>query len=130
MTLVIDASAVANWLMPDESTVDLKALAASHQDLSAPFSLWSEVRNALIVGERRGRLPVGATDRMLARLDQLNLTLDITPSSPNVLAIARKHNLTVYDALYLDLALRKSAALASLDAALLRAAQAEGVSLA
>jgi predicted nucleic acid-binding protein len=45
------------------------------------------------------------------------------------MALARRHRLTVYDAAYLELALREVVPLATLDQALAAAAQAEGVSL-
>jgi predicted nucleic acid-binding protein len=43
------------------------------------------------------------------------------------LALAREHGLTVYDAAYLELALRRRAGLATLDRALARAARSAGV---
>jgi len=49
---------------------------------------------------------------------------------PTVIGLCRRHGLTVYDALYLDLALREDAELATLDAALARAARTEGVQVA
>jgi predicted nucleic acid-binding protein len=58
------------------------------------------------------------------------IALDTRPVEARVLALARGHGLTVHDALYLELALRREAALMTLDAALGRAAEAEGVALA
>jgi predicted nucleic acid-binding protein len=45
------------------------------------------------------------------------------------MTLARRHKLTAYDAAYLELALREGLALATLDAALIQAAKAEGVEL-
>ena len=45
--LVIDASALVGWLMPDENGIDLPALAAEHEDIVAPWLLWAELRNIL-----------------------------------------------------------------------------------
>jgi predicted nucleic acid-binding protein len=45
------------------------------------------------------------------------------------LTLARRHRLTVYDAAYLELALREALPMATLDEALASAARAEGVSL-
>ena len=64
--------------------------------------------------------------RALARLA---VTLDRAPNEADVLSLARRHQLTVYDAAYLELARRDGLALATLDAALQRAARAEGVGL-
>jgi predicted nucleic acid-binding protein len=45
------------------------------------------------------------------------------------MSLARRHRVTVYDAAYLELALREGLPLATLDAALADAARAEGVAL-
>ena len=58
--LVLDASALASWLMPDEVGTDLAALAEAHDSFCAPWLLWAEIRNILIVGERRGRIPAAS----------------------------------------------------------------------
>lgn len=128
--LVLDASALLAWLMPDETGPDLAPLLRSTDQVLAPWLLWVELRNILIVSERRGRLPAGAADQIVAAVDQLNIALDTRPANAVVLDLARRHGLSVYDALYLELALREGAQLASLDAALRRAASGEGVELA
>ena len=130
MTLVIDASAVAAWLLPDAVGYDLAALASRHDIFTAPWLLWAEFRNILIVTERRGRLPLGMADQLIEAVDALGIVLDQTPSNAAVLALSRKHRLTVYDALYLELALRGGHDLATLDAKLADAAREEGLSVA
>jgi predicted nucleic acid-binding protein len=127
--LVVDASAVVGWLMPDEAGLNLVTLASRHETFVAPWLLWAEFRNILIVSERRGRLPEGFADQAIEAVVALGIQLDTGPSDTTVLALARRHGLTVYDALYLDLALRRDAELASLDAALVHAARAEGVTV-
>lgn len=128
--LILDASALVGWVMPDETGLDLDRLLAAHDDLAAPGLLWAELRNILIVSERRGRLPAGMAEQIAGGIDALGITLDHAPDQAVVFDLARRHSLTVYDALYLELALRRGGVLASLDAALLRAAGAEGVALA
>lgn len=128
--LVLDASALASWLMPDETGVELAALCARHDVFAAPNLLWAEIRNILVVAERRGRIDRDAVDMAIAAIDELGIVLDHAPSSPAVIGLCRRHGLTVYDALYLDLALREGAELVTLDAALARAARAEGVQVA
>jgi predicted nucleic acid-binding protein len=95
----------------------------------APALLWAEIRNLLISAERRGRLDPGMVEEGLAVVEALEIALDGTPASDHVLALARRHRLTIYDALYLELALRRGAALATRDEALAAAARAEGVAL-
>lgn len=103
---------------------------ATHADFLAPWLLWAELRNILIVTERRGRLPQGLADQLIEAVEGLGILLDTAPSNAGVLSLARRHGLTVYDALYLDLAQRRGAMLSTLDAKLAQAARAEGVSLA
>jgi len=128
--LVVDASAVAGWLLPDEAGTDLAALLSAHVSICAPSLLWAELRNILIVTERRGRLPAGAAEQFLRIFDGLGVTLDTAPVENEVLRLARQHRLTVCDALYLELAMRSGGVLSTLDRALAAAAGAEGIGLA
>lgn len=128
--LVLDASAIIGWIMPDEAGLDLDPLIAGGEALLAPWLLWVELRNILIVSERRGRLPAGMGDQIADSVDALQITLDGAASSAVVMDLARRHGLTAYDALYLETALRHGASLATLDGKLRAAATAEGVALA
>jgi predicted nucleic acid-binding protein len=89
-----------------------------------------EVLNALMVGERRKRLTGELSQAFLQDLERLPTEVDI-PSAGTVFHLTqdlcRKHGLTAYDAAYLGLAIRHRLALATADAALDRAARAEGV---
>ena len=107
--------------------MDLGELIATHDTILSPWLLWAELRNILIVTERRGRLPLGVADQLLEAVDGLQIILDTVPSNAGVLALSRRHDLTVYDALYLDLALRRGAAIATFDNRLAQAARAECV---
>jgi predicted nucleic acid-binding protein len=128
--LVLDASALAAAILPDEGGPDLAPFLAAEAVFRAPWLLWAEIRNILIVLERRGRLPEGFADEALAAIDGLGIALDAAPAGAEVLRLARRHGLTVYDALYLELALRSGAGLVTRDRVLAAAALAEGVSLA
>ncbi len=94
-----------------------------------PSLWWFEIRNLLVMNERRGRLTESESLRFLRRLDRLGITEDRTPQESEVLRLARTHRLSVYDAAYLELALRNRIRLATLDKALARAAQQENVPL-
>ena len=124
--LVVDASAAAAWLLPDETGL-LALDAAGSVALDAPWLFWAELRNILIANERRGRLPAGAAESFLAAVDGIDIRLHTDPVETEVLGLARRHGLTVHDALYLELALRLGAGLATLDRPLERAARAAGV---
>lgn len=131
MPIVVDASVAAAWFFPDED-----AAAAAHaarrltDDVAlVPALFWFEIRNLLVVGERRGRVGTPETARFLADLDSLPLEVDRQPRSADVLALARAHALSVYDACYLELAQRRAAPLATLDRRLAGAAAVEGVTM-
>lgn len=128
--LVVDSSVLLSALLPDEEGPDLKKLFTEHDEIIAPSLLWVELRNIVLSAERRQRLDRTMADALLDTLDDLGIALDHSPDSDRVLRLARRHDLTAYDALYLELAIRTGATLATLDKALRRAAKAEGLSLA
>lgn len=127
MPLVIDSSAVIALAMADEDASYaegvLRELAA--QPAFAPMLFWHEVRIVLIVNERRGRITATETGDFLRELATLPISLDWRPVEAEVLRLARRHGLSVYDAGYLELTLRHHATLATLDQKLKDAAFAE-----
>ncbi|MBP6013865.1 MAG: type II toxin-antitoxin system VapC family toxin [Alphaproteobacteria bacterium] len=134
MPFVVDASAALAWCFADEATAATGNLLASLQkDYAAAPALWlSEVANALHTASRRGRLSIQDVDDHLLDLSALPLILDTPPDAVAMgitVALARAHQLTIYDASYLELALRHSLPLASLDTDLRKGARAEGVKL-
>ena len=131
MPLVIDASVVAAWHFPDERSAQGDSIMARLESDSArmPALWWFEVRNVLLIGERRGRTSQKHTEAFLDFLRELPIELAPLPEEVPVLSLARRHQLSFYDAAYLELAQRERIALATLDRALTRAAAAEGVQL-
>lgn len=130
MTPVLDASALAGWLVPDEAGIDLLSLAGGHGVFAAPMPLRAEIRNILIVAGRRGRISREPVDEAIETIGDLGIVRDASPPRAAVRGLCRRHGLTAHDALHLDLALREAAALATLDAARTRAAREEGVGVA
>jgi predicted nucleic acid-binding protein len=128
---VLDASVIACWAFEDENHVDAdQALALLRTDEAVvPSLLWFEVRNILVMNERRKRLTEIDTIEFLSGLSSLRILVDHMPDEVEVLRLARTHRLTVYDSAYLELAKRKACPLATLDADLAKAAGAEGVRL-
>jgi predicted nucleic acid-binding protein len=131
MPFVLDASVAACWAFDDEDhPVAGLALARVRTDAAVvPGIWWFEVRNTLIVNERRGRITEADTAAFLRELTRLGVMVDRTPEEATVLALARTHRLTVYDASYLELAQREALPLATLDQPLRAAALAAGISL-
>jgi predicted nucleic acid-binding protein len=128
MPFVLDASVAACWAFDDEDhPVAALALERIRTDEALVPSLWwFEVRNMLTVNERRGRIAEADTAAFLRSLSRLGVAVDRSPDEGAVLSLARRRRLTVYDASYLELALREALPLATLDAELARAARAEG----
>lgn len=131
--LVLDASVPLAWSLPDEGGQDPARgiLAALGQHAALVPAHWrAEVGNGLLMAARRGRLDGERLPRILAELSTLAVEIDTAGaedawSAPLGLALAT--GLTLYDALYLELAVRRALPLASFDAALRRAAQRSGV---
>ena len=131
MPFVLDASAAAAWCFPDEQAhaADRAFDRLTTDEAVVPHLWWFEIRNVLIVNERRGRVTAADTSAFLRDLGRLPIRADGNPGEPLVLALARRHALTVYDAAYLELAVRLDAPVASLDRALNAAARSEGVGI-
>ena len=131
MPFVLDASIAACWAFEDEDhPVAAVALERIRTDEArAPSLWWFEVRNTLLVNERRGRLTEADVAAFLRGLSRLGVTLDHTPDEAALLALARRHRLIVYDASYLELTQREGIPLATLDSELANAARAEKLPL-
>ncbi len=131
MPFVVDASVTAAWCFADESSgaADAALDRLTDNEAVVPALWWFEIRNILVVNERRGRIDQPDTVSFLAHLARLPVHIDREPDGEVVLAMARKHRLTAYDAAYLELARRLGGPLGTLDKALAAAARAEDVSL-
>lgn len=135
MTFVLDSSMALTFVLADEATAETdKILDRFGQgDSAAVPALWRwEVGNALLIAERRKRLTKAEGTQHLNRLRLLPVAVDESAwheawSATRLLA--EKHSLTLYDSAYLELALRRGAPLASLDAALRQAAKSESIDL-
>jgi predicted nucleic acid-binding protein len=127
--IVVDASLVGTFLLPDETPIDGKALFANSR-LIAPGLLRLEVANMILRACRRGRIDPSAIDRSLRTFDAIPMVLVDDIQRRNMMELALRHGLTAYDATYLALAVERAASLATFDKALARAAQDERVPLA
>jgi predicted nucleic acid-binding protein len=134
VSMVLDASMALAWLFerakPDERQRAERALEKIGDTETIVPSLWYiEVANALLVGERRKVVTEALVIDYLTRLDALPIVEDdVSPAlrRDQVMALARQHHLTAYDAIYLELALRKGAVLATFDIQLANAIRAAG----
>jgi predicted nucleic acid-binding protein len=132
--LVIDASVALAWCFRDERTEGTERLRERVQsDPVAVPSLWHlEVANVLALAERRGRITAAESAELITLLETIEIVVDSeTPARAftRVLDLAREARLTVYDAAYLELAMRLGLPLASKDADLCAAAARLGVAV-
>jgi predicted nucleic acid-binding protein len=120
MAFVLDASVTIAWAMQDESDPLVNFAFGEIERVSAlvPMIWWYEVRNILIVNERRGRIDSSASNTFLNHLQGLRIRIDpleLFDRSSKLPGIARSFGLTVYDAAYFQIALRENLPLATLD---------------
>jgi predicted nucleic acid-binding protein len=94
-------------------------------------ALWyAEVGNGVLRGERQGAIQPAQAAFFLNELFLADIVSDEAPPrtrQASVVALARSYGLTVYDATYLELAMRLAGTLATFDRKLAGAARAAGV---
>jgi predicted nucleic acid-binding protein len=131
MAVVVDASVILNWYFEDEDDAGTRILRhVAGRTVLVPAHWEAEVANGILVAERRGRTSAAQIGHLFSLLDALDLEVDCDGALAvfdRVLPLARAHRLTIYDALYLELAERRGLPLATLDAALAQAAASVGL---
>jgi predicted nucleic acid-binding protein len=132
---VADASVAVGWVHPAQATAQTAAMLdaiAEGATLEVP-ALWSlEVANALAVLVRRRKLTEEERRTGLGWLRGLRLRIDHEMASlafSRLSELASAHELSVYDATYLELAQRRKLVLGCKDGPLRKAARQSGVSL-
>ena len=134
-TLVIDVSATLGFLLKDEQDgMSLSVLAAMRQNVVVfvPVHWPVEVANALFLAERRRRISQAESREIFHLAQSLPITVDDETAqrmADDTFALARQYGLTIYDAAYLELAMRRGAKLATSDRDLVKAAKASGVAV-
>jgi predicted nucleic acid-binding protein len=129
---VIDASLTLSWIFQDERTIaGMKLLDEISQDGAIVPALWRlEIANALQMAVKRGRISVALRDHALRRFEQLPIEVDSETDGQawrGTLQLSDHHRLTLYDAAYLELALRRGLPIATRGQDLENAAQVAGV---
>jgi predicted nucleic acid-binding protein len=129
---VLDASAVLAWVLDEDreiaDQVDTALNAPAESTRRVPAIFVAEVANALRTAVRRARLTAAQAQQAARIVDALALQIDSGAQVTGaLLSIAIAHDLTAYDALYLELAMRSGARLVTQDAALRAAAIRAGV---
>jgi predicted nucleic acid-binding protein len=135
MNFVLDCSFAMTWVFKDEATVfssELrKTLGTGSKAFVPPLWRW-EVANVILSAERCKRLAVAEASQHLLLSACLPIQIDdasIGQTWSTTHLLARAHKLTSYDASYLEVAIRRGLALATLDSSLRTAAKNEKVPL-
>ena len=120
--LVVDASVVAAAFFPEKHTEMARTLLFSDANLCAPDLIYAEIANVVWKRHRYGEIDDEEAAGLLA--DMLDLPLEITPSEQLVhvaLGLALWTGRTVYDCLYVALAVQRKTVIVSDDQRLVNA---------
>jgi predicted nucleic acid-binding protein len=131
---VIDASIILAWYDPRKTNVYADTVLARLDRCIAitPPLCRIEVNNLLHQLEKHGILSSEDVEKATSSISAMPILTDDEPfgfSMPAVLSLARRHDLTVYDACYLALAVKHKIPLASVNQTLIDSANAEGLAL-
>ena len=134
MELVIDASATMPLLLDDErGNIVPEVLAVILAGTCIAPGIWPwEIANIIWKAQRARRVKPEEIEAIRSLLASFAISID--PESANLarartLDLAVMHQLTAYDAAYLELTIRRRAVLASYDTALRKTAPSEGLSV-
>lgn len=123
---MLDASAAVALVLSEEDGPQVADMVAQEIDaarrLLVPPLFWYEVGNSILVAERRGRLHGYGAARIVADLSRLPIDIDWSLANEvrsGIASLAAEHDLTYYDAAYLELALRMQLKLKTFDQHLL-----------
>lgn len=122
---VVDASIILAWLLPDEREAMVNRIFAAYRQkksrIYAPKLLIYELMNGLKSAILRKRIDWPKAKRAIEVFKQMKFELiDQSGEEVNILKLANKLNLSVYDAAYLALAKKLKAKLLSLDKKLVK----------
>ena len=137
MSFVLDASVAQLWLAPGTNpggaAYAASALAGLKESQAVVPSLMAlEIANVVTRLESKGVVTEADSQRYITLLGRLNIVVDQATAAHalgDTLHLARRYQLSAYDAAYLELALRTALPLATLDANLAKAASRAGVAI-
>jgi len=133
-SFVIDASVILAWYDPREYNAYADGVLdclEKEMAITPPLCCF-EVNNVYRLFEKKGLFTSLDSEKAIAFINNLPILRDGTAiefSMPLVMRLSREYGLTIYDACYLELAVRLNLPLASLDNELLKAAKAAGIEI-
>ncbi len=129
---VLDCSVAIAWMFEDEASSYSDSILemAGAVQFTVP-EVWAlEVANVLLMAERARRINASQAASMMHALGQLDIAMDRETSRRamrEIYDVARRGKLTSYDAAYLELAMRQSIPIATLDTKLKKVAKQLGI---
>ena len=123
----------AALILPDELSPNTEAFfsdLAEEDSLTVPALWWYEIANVLTIPLRRKRLSASDLDETISLLQALGIETDYSTGQlymREILELSDKHELSAYDAAYLELAIRNRSPLATLDQNLKSVAKTAGI---
>ncbi|MGA8163675.1 MAG: type II toxin-antitoxin system VapC family toxin [Waddliaceae bacterium] len=131
---VLDCSVTMAWCFKDESNHFSDQVLEQMETAKVVVpAIWPlEVSNVLLLAKRRKRLSTLQVSSFADALSALSITVDpstTTRAMHSIYVLAEKTKLTIYDAAYLELALREKVPLATLDKDLIKAAKKSHIEL-
>ena len=132
---VVDASVALCWYFPKQKTSYTEAVfdRLARGDEALVPAIWPlEIVNGLIVAARQKAISLVQLETFIADLKDLPVSIDLSGvgrSYSSIVRLCRQHQLSSYDAAYLDLALLEGVSIATLDKNLRAAASNAGVEL-
>jgi predicted nucleic acid-binding protein len=134
LSVVIDNSMALAWTLIDERSglADTVLEKVMREGGHVPFIFRAEFANGLTMAVRRNRIDRGSRSEAIAFMDALKLIHDVDGRDRmhSAVELADAYGLTVYDAIYLDLAQQRRLPLATFDKKLIAATRHAGVPLA
>lgn len=133
-SFALDSSMALAWCFADEATDSTRGVLRRLRAESAivPTLWYLEVANVLVLAERRQRISRQDAAEFLKLLAALDLQVDDVPAThvfSDILELSRELSITAYDAVYLELAMRRQLPLATLDKQVIAAAGQRGVTI-
>ena len=134
---VLDNSVAMRWFIPslkqsDQQYAEHVLRSMNESDALVPELWYLEASNVLLSAERNGEITIAQTEAFTSQLENLPITVDSSTwrqSFTRTMVLARSYGLSSYDAAYLELAVRESLTLASLDRTLEKAAEKAGIGI-
>lgn len=128
MRVVVDASVAIKWLLPEEGSATARQLLTEGHELIAPAWLQIEILSIVLRAVRQKRLSHDAGTEVIETFNSMPVSFgEDAPLRRQAWDVAVIHGGSLYDALYITLALKTDADLISADAGMIRVARAAGV---